>query len=96
MPIIKYGTWILLLILSAGLRVDAQRTIYGTVTDDSAEPIVGVNIWAKQMQKGTATDIDGTFQIEVAASDTLLFTYIGYETVELPIADHKQPTEHRQ
>lgn len=87
MSILKHATCILLLILFADQSLLAQRIVSGVVTDDFDEPIIGVNVWSKQMQKGTATDIDGSFQIEVSTLDTLLFTYLGYGSVELTISN---------
>lgn len=73
--------------LLAGRPLWAQYTLSGQVTDTSQAPIPGVNILEKGTNKGTVTDIDGHFRITcTSAESTLVFSFIGYQTVEIPIA----------
>lgn len=69
--------------------VDAfsQHTVSGTVIDAStSETLPGVNILLKGTTRGTSTDSDGSYQMTASsASDTLIFTFIGYQTQEVPI-----------
>lgn len=64
------------------------QTVSGRVTatgDDSGLP--GVNVIIKNTNIGTTTDADGKYIIQVPAGDqTLLFTFIGYSTQEIPVA----------
>ncbi|RTE52437.1 TonB-dependent receptor [Arenibacter aquaticus] len=60
----------------------AQNSVTGKVTDDSGEPLVGVNIVEKGTTNGTTTDFDGNYQISVMDNATLVFSYIGYDTKE--------------
>lgn len=53
--------------------------VSGIVTDASGVPIPGVNITVKGTTKGTATDFDGNFEIEIEAGQTLVFSSIGFE-----------------
>ena len=46
----------------------------------------------KGTNNGTVTDFDGNFKLKVAPGKTLVFTYIGYQTVELPAANGMQVT----
>jgi len=56
-----------------------QRTITGTVKDDAGELLVGVNIVIKGTTIGTATDIDGSYSIQVNNdTEALSVFYIGY------------------
>ncbi len=60
----------------------SQKTVTGTVTDTDGETLIGVNILIQGTDRGTATDIDGNFRIEVAGPDAALeFSYTGYETI---------------
>jgi len=62
-----------------------QATITGTITDKlTGAPLEVVTVVNKQTQKSTATNAAGKFSIEVdnPATDVLVFTYIGYQTVE--------------
>ena len=68
-----------------GLAV-AQRTISGTVTDESGEPLIGASILVKGTTSGTVTDIDGAFALEVpTAADILIVSYTGFATLEYPV-----------
>ncbi len=60
--------------------------VQGAVTEEeTGEPLIGVSILIKGTNNGTVTDLDGNYQIEVDKVSTLIFSYIGYETVEQPI-----------
>ena len=61
-----------------------EKMISGIVTDQSTdEPLPGVNILAKGTSSGTVTDVDGNYRLTVADEvTTLVFSSIGYETVE--------------
>ena len=61
-----------------------QNTIKGTVTDQSTSiPLPGVNVLIKNTVTGTATDFDGTYQINVNNGDIVLFSYVGYLSQEI-------------
>ncbi|MFG4001379.1 SusC/RagA family TonB-linked outer membrane protein [Flavobacterium aquidurense] len=62
-----------------------QTQISGIVTD-GALPLSGVSISVKNQKNITVTDFDGKFVITVSANDILIFTYIGYKTIEIPVA----------
>lgn len=72
----------LLLFLFSITSVFAQKQISGVVKDNSGQPLVGVNIVEKGTSNGVATDIDGTFKIKIKEGATLVFSYIGYQSVE--------------
>ncbi|MBR1502265.1 MAG: SusC/RagA family TonB-linked outer membrane protein, partial [Prevotella sp.] len=67
----------------------AQEEITGTV-NDAMGPVIGATVMEKGTNNGTVTDFDGNFKLKVAAGKTLVFTYIGYQTVELPAANGMQ------
>lgn len=64
----------------------SQRTVQGTVTDESGEPLVGVSVIAKGTTRGTATDIDGHFQLNCASSATIVISYVGYAKAEYAVS----------
>ena len=70
----------------------AEATIKGKVTDGAtAEGLPGVNIVVKGTQKGTATDVDGNFIIQVPdKSVTLVFSFVGYERQEIPVSSKSE------
>src|SRR6187402_868748 len=78
----------LVLLLFVNVQVMAQtRSVTGIVRDkDTNEPIAGVNIQVKGTGIGTATDDGGNFTLSVPeSSNTLLFSFVGYVTLELTI-----------
>jgi TonB-linked SusC/RagA family outer membrane protein len=69
-----------------GMTAFAQRTVTGTVTDDSGAPMPGVAVSVKATTVGTMTQPDGTYSLEVPeGSDVLVFSYIGMRTEEVEI-----------
>lgn len=65
--------------------LQAQNTVIkGTVTDNVGT-LSGVTVIIKGTTTGTLTDIDGNFQISAKPNDILLFSYLGYQTQEVPI-----------
>ena len=65
------------------------KTVTGTVTDVSGEPIIGANIRIKGTTTGTITDIDGNFSIEAKPQSVIEVFYIGYLTQETVINNQK-------
>lgn len=65
-----------------------QEIITGTVTDaQSGETLPGVNVLVKGTTTGTSTGSDGSFELNVPSrQDTLVFSFIGYQTQEVPIS----------
>lgn len=84
-----------LLILAIGLlniSIYAQDgfQLTGVVSDANNVPIPGVNIVIANTVKGTATDFDGNYEINVTNGDTLLFSYIGYVSQSIKITNQRQ------
>ena len=69
----------------------AQQEITGTV-NDAMGPVIGATVMEKGTTNGTVTDFDGNFKLKVEAGKTLVFSYIGYQTVELPAQNGMQVT----
>ena len=65
------------------------KTVTGTVTDVSGEPIIGANIRIMGTTTGTITDIDGNFSIEAKPQSVIEVSYIGYLTQETVINNQK-------
>ena len=61
----------------------AQGTISGSVTDASTGDVLpGATVLVKGTKNGTTTDFDGNFSIAAKSGDVLVFSYIGYQTLE--------------
>ncbi len=73
-----------LLALSIGFSANAQQArITGKVTDAATgEGMPGASVLVKGTTRGIVTDLDGNFAIEASSTDVLVFSFIGYNTVE--------------
>ncbi len=98
---VKKPGWKLLVFLSAVLLLqnvnarntlqDETKTVSGIVTDViNNSPLPGVSIVIKGTTTGTITDVDGVFSLDVAPSDILLFSSIGYLDEEIPVGDQTE------
>ena len=75
---------LLFTLLLTGLSAFAEVPVSGRVIDDAGEPMIGVNVLLDGTGMGTLTNIDGEFYIEVpSASSKLIFSYLGYQTLEI-------------
>ena len=62
-----------------------EKTISGTVSDQSGLPLPGVNIIVKGTTNGTQTDFDGNYSITANVGDVLTFTYLGLKAQEITV-----------
>ena len=61
--------------------------IQGLIRNESNQPLPGANITVKGTTIGTVSDYNGNFILEVPVnSQTLVISYIGYETIEVPVS----------
>lgn len=64
----------------------AQHEVTGTVTDDGGAAIPGVTVIEKGTTRGTVTNTDGIYTLEVSSDDaTLAFSFVGMKTIEEPV-----------
>lgn len=63
----------------------AQANVTGTVVDQNDEPLMGATVIVKGTASGTSTDLDGNFTINAAQGKTLIVSYVGYTTKEVPV-----------
>lgn len=73
--------WVAVILMA--VPVFGQRRISGKVTQaSSGEPLVGVTVLIKGTTMGSITGENGAYTVEVPqGADTLVYTYLGYETV---------------
>ncbi len=79
------GILTLLLVLVVQLTFAQEKMISGAVTDDTGLPLPGVNIIIKGTSTGTQSDFDGNYTIEAAQGQTLVYSYVGFETQEIAV-----------
>ena len=78
------GILTLFLALVVQISFAQVKSITGTVSETSG-PIPGVSILVKGTNSGTETDFDGKYSIKAKSGDVLIFSYLGYKTVERTI-----------
>ena len=75
----------ILILLSYAMS--AQETISGTITDENGVPLPGATIVVVETNDGTTTDFDGNYSINASEGQTILLSYVGYETLTLKVSD---------
>lgn len=60
----------------------AQKEVSGVVKDKTGTPLPGVNIVEKGTSNGVSTDFEGGFKIKVKDGATLIFSYVGFSSIE--------------
>ena len=75
----------ILFLLFLSLGVFAQQSVSGLITDISGTPLPGVNVIIQGTNVGVSSDFDGNYQINVDNGQVLVFSYIGYDSVELTV-----------
>jgi TonB-linked SusC/RagA family outer membrane protein len=66
--------------------ITAQTQVRGTVVDETGEPVIGATIQIKGTSQGTVSDIDGNFTLSAPAGGTLIVSYVGMQTQEIPVS----------
>lgn len=62
----------------------------GTVTSSSdQQPVIGAYVKVKGSSQGAVTDLDGHYNIKVNSKATLVFSYVGYTSQEVPVSNRK-------
>jgi len=74
--------WLVLMFFNITFLLAQDNPISGVITNTSGEVLMGVNIIEKGTTNGTQTDFDGIFTLDVETNKTLVFSFIGYDTVE--------------
>lgn len=76
---------------NSSVEVQTNRIeVEGLVTDESKEPLIGVNVIIKDIPGlGAITDIDGKFKIKMEPYHRLVFSFIGFEKQEVLIKEQR-------
>ncbi len=80
----KLTMFLALFIIGIGI-VTAQTQVRGTVVDETGQPVIGATIQIKGTSQGTVTDVDGRFNLSAPANGTLVISYVGMRTQEVPV-----------
>jgi TonB-linked SusC/RagA family outer membrane protein len=73
---------------SASVRLNAENTITGRVTDEDNQPLVGANIYVREQVLRVTTDKDGYYSLPLPDLEqfSLLFSFVGMQTKEIKYA----------
>ncbi|MWB94057.1 SusC/RagA family TonB-linked outer membrane protein [Flavobacterium sp. GA093] len=64
-----------------------NKVIKGTIKDAAGILIPGVNVLIKGSQTGVSTDMDGSYSINASSGSTLVYSFIGFKTIEVVVSD---------
>tara|TARA_R110002049_G_scaffold993_11_gene7254 strand:+ start:33328 stop:36399 length:3072 start_codon:yes stop_codon:yes gene_type:complete len=77
-----------LVLMVSSVFMYAQKTVTGTITDNSGMPLPGVNLVIKGTTIGASTNFDGQYSINTqTASDVLVFSFIGFKNQEIAVGN---------
>ena len=80
------GILFTILLIPVTAKAQNQRTVTGTVTDETGEPLIGAMVKITDQNIGTVTDIDGNFTLNVGANaKSLTVSYVGYMATTVAI-----------
>ncbi|OIQ21566.1 TonB-dependent receptor [Lacinutrix sp. MedPE-SW] len=75
------GILTLLLAFVVQLSFAQEKTISGTISDETGLPLPGVNIVVEGTGNGTQTDFDGKYSISTSTGSVINYSFVGYKTV---------------
>jgi TonB-dependent SusC/RagA subfamily outer membrane receptor len=78
---------IFMIVFTAQVALAQSKIIKGSVADASGVPLPGASIVVSGETRGSITDLDGNFSIEAQKGDTLVISYLGFETENSIVGD---------
>ncbi|MDR1154442.1 MAG: TonB-dependent receptor [Bacteroidales bacterium] len=72
------------------VRMQQQITVTGIVIDESGESLPGAAVRVQGSTRGVTTDLDGSYSINVQATDVLEISFIGYETTVIAVENRRK------
>ncbi|SMG48776.1 Outer membrane cobalamin receptor protein [Marivirga sericea] len=86
---------LIILLIIAGIRVEAQNLVEGFVTSTKGDSLPGVNVYLKNTYDGTSTKVNGYFSFKTSATgnQTLVAQSVGFKKREFPVVFNDGPIE---
>ncbi|KAF2340808.1 SusC/RagA family TonB-linked outer membrane protein [Flavobacterium tistrianum] len=78
---------IFMIVFTAQVSLAQVKSVKGVITDSEGMPLPGASVLVQGSQKGTTTDFDGLYTIEVQKGQTLVFSYVGLGTQNIVVGD---------
>lgn len=66
------------------------QQVKGKVTGQNGEALVGVSVTIKGINRGTQSDADGSYKLDVPNNSTLVFSFVGYTPSEVAYTGQKE------
>lgn len=82
----KVKNFLYLILLCASTLGYAQGIVSGMVIDESGEAIGFCHVYNQTMGLGKVSDMKGNFKVTASKDDTLHFSYVGYQSLSLPVS----------
>ena len=83
----KIKKLLMMTLMLSSFAVFSQKTISGSVTDDSGVPLPGATVVIDGTDNGTTSDFDGNYSIEAENGQTITLSYVGYESISINVSD---------
>lgn len=80
-----YSLLLTLLVMTGAYAQDV--TVKGKVNDEQGQGLPGVSVLVKGTSAGTVTDVEGNYTVNAPGTATLVFSFIGYITQEIPLGN---------
>lgn len=81
----KYTLLSILIVVACGISWAQQRVTGVVIGSDDGATLPGVTILEKGTTNGTVSAYDGSYSIGVSSGATLIFSFVGYKTQEIPV-----------
>ena len=81
---------VLIFFMSGTSYLLAQSAVTGKVTDENGDGIPGANIIIKGTRTGSVTDFDGNYSLNASAGDVLVYSYVGYSTLDVTVGSQAE------
>lgn len=76
------------MVVITNMAFTQQRTVTGTViSNEDKAALPEVTIIVKGTTKGTKTDVDGKYSLDLSGNETLVFSYVGFISKEVPVSN---------
>ena len=85
--VLVWQTILLMALMTVTLPGYGQQAVTGTVKETDGTPLPGATIQVKGTTTGTQTGVDGTYQLNIPTSATLVFSYIGKTAQEIAVGN---------
>ena len=70
-------------------RIEKADLVRGRITASDGSPLYGVSITVKGTNRGTTTNANGDFSLEINNGETVVISYVGYEPQEFVVNNNK-------